>query len=201
MAVVGLSVRLGIGSPVIFWQRRMGQNGEAFFLFKFRTLLAPGEGQGAPLDAQERISRLGCFLRRTRLDEIPQLLNVLRGEMSLIGPRPLLPIDQPPSVGLRLAVRPGITGWAQVHGGNLITPEEKNTLDEYYIRNASFWLDLKILAKTAKVLVTGDWARLKRVERTLRSGPTKPNLGSLTSVETELALGAQRSRPRRRVNG
>jgi lipopolysaccharide/colanic/teichoic acid biosynthesis glycosyltransferase len=201
MVAVGLSVRLGIGSPVIFWQRRRGQNGAAFFLFKFRTLLVPVVDQGDPPEEQERISRLGCFLRRTRLDEIPQLLNVLRGEMSLIGPRPLLPIDQPPSVGLRLAVRPGITGWAQVHGGNLITPEEKNALDEYYIRNASFWLDLKILAKTAKVLIMGDWARLKLVERTLRSGPAKPNLGSLTSVETELALGPQRSRPRRRVNG
>ncbi len=201
MIAVGLSVRLGIGSPVIFWQRRMGQSGAPFFLFKFRTLLVPVEVHGDPLDAQGRISRLGCFLRRTRLDEIPQLLNVLRGEMSLIGPRPLLPIDQPQSVGMRLAVRPGITGWAQVHGGNLITPEEKNALDEYYIRNASFWLDLKILAKTAKVLITGDWARLKLVERTLRSGPAKPNLGSLASRETELALGLQRSRPRRRVHG
>jgi lipopolysaccharide/colanic/teichoic acid biosynthesis glycosyltransferase len=111
MAAVGLSVRLGIGSPVIFWQRRVGQNGAAFFLFKFRTLLAPGDGHGEWPDEPGRISRLGCFLRRTRLDEIPQLLNVLRGEMSIIGPRPLLPIDQPASVGIRLAVRPGITGW------------------------------------------------------------------------------------------
>jgi lipopolysaccharide/colanic/teichoic acid biosynthesis glycosyltransferase len=177
MAAVGLSVRLGIGSPVIFWQRRVGQNGASFFVFKFRTLLAPGDGHGERPDEPGRFSRLGSFLRRTRLDEIPQLLNVLRGDMSIIGPRPLLPVDQPPSVGIRLAVRPGITGWAQVHGGNLITPEEKNTLDEYYIRNASFWLDVKILAKTAKVLLIGDGPRLKIVERTLRTIPVKMKLG------------------------
>jgi lipopolysaccharide/colanic/teichoic acid biosynthesis glycosyltransferase len=199
MATVGLSVRLGIGSPVIFWQRRVGQNGAAFFLFKFRTLLVRGDGRGERPDEPGRISRLGSFLRRTRLDEIPQLLNVLRGDMAIIGPRPLLPIDQPPSVGIRLAVRPGITGWAQVHGGNLITPEEKNALDEYYIRNASFWLDLKILAKTAKVLLTGDWPRLKGVERTLRASPVKPKLGSLASLEAEAAVGPQESRPRGRV--
>ena len=165
MAAVGLSVRLGIGSPVIFWQRRVGQNGTAFYLFKFRTLLAPGDGHGDRPDEPGRFSRLGCFLRRTRLDEIPQLFNVLRGDMAIVGPRPLLPVDQPPSVGIRLAVRPGVTGWAQVHGGNLITPEEKNALDEYYIRNASLWLDLKILAKTAKVLFTGDGPESKRVDQ------------------------------------
>jgi lipopolysaccharide/colanic/teichoic acid biosynthesis glycosyltransferase len=199
MAAVGLSVRLRIGSPVIFWQRRVGQNGTAFFLFKFRTLLAPGDGHGDRPDEPGRILRLGCFLRRTRLDEIPQLLNVLRGHMALIGPRPLLPIDQPPSRGIRLAVRPGITGWAQVHGGNLITPEEKNALDEYYIRNASLWLDMKILAKTAKVLLTGDGPRLNLVERTLRSGAFKPKLGSLASRDAEAAFAPQGLRPRGRV--
>jgi lipopolysaccharide/colanic/teichoic acid biosynthesis glycosyltransferase len=199
MATVGLSVRLGIGSPVIFWQRRVGQNGASFFVFKFRTLLAPGDGHGERPDEPGRISRLGSFLRRTRLDEIPQLLNVLRGDMSIIGPRPLLPVDQPPSVGIRLAVRPGITGWAQVHGGNLITPEEKNTLDEYYIRNASFWLDVKILAKTAKVLLIGDGPRLKIVERTLRTIPVKMKLGSLASRDAEAAFAPQGLRPRGRV--
>jgi lipopolysaccharide/colanic/teichoic acid biosynthesis glycosyltransferase len=156
LAVVALAVRLGIGSPVIFWQRRVGRLGAGVFVFKFRTLLAPFDAQVRLRDESARLPRIGAFLRRTRLDELPQLLNILRGEMSLIGPRPLLPVDQPPDVGSRLAVPPGITGWAQVHGGNLITPDEKNALDEYYIRNASFWLDLKILLKTALILFTGD---------------------------------------------
>jgi lipopolysaccharide/colanic/teichoic acid biosynthesis glycosyltransferase len=199
IAAVGLSVRLGIGSPVIFWQRRAGRNGASFFVFKFRTLLAPGDGHDYRPDEPGRLSRLGCFLRRTRLDELPQLFNVLRGDMAIIGPRPLLPIDQPPNIGIRLAVRPGITGWAQVHGGNLITPEEKNILDEYYIRNASFWLDVKILAKTVKVLFTGDWPRLKRADQTLGTSPVKTKFGSLASLEGEAAFGPQESRSRGRV--
>jgi len=155
-AVVALAVRLGIGSPVIFWQRRVGRFGAAVFVFKFRALLAPFDAQGRLRDEAARMPPMGAFMRRTRLDELPQLFNVLRGEMSLIGPRPLLPVDQPRNVGSRLVVLPGITGWAQVHGGNRIAPDEKNALDEYYIRNASFLLDLKILLKTALVIATGD---------------------------------------------
>jgi lipopolysaccharide/colanic/teichoic acid biosynthesis glycosyltransferase len=154
--VVALVTRLGIGSPVIFWQRRVGRLGTPFFVFKFRTLLAPFDAQGRLRDESARLPAVGAFLRRTRLDELPQLFNILRGEMSFVGPRPLLPVDQPSDVESRLSVPPGITGWAQVHGGNLVAPDEKNTLDEYYVLNASLWLDLKIVLKTVLFLITGD---------------------------------------------
>jgi len=155
-AVVAVVTRLGIGSPVIFWQRRVGRQGIPFFVFKFRTLLAPFDAQGRLRDESARLPAVGAFLRRTRLDELPQLFNILRGEMSFVGPRPLLPVDQPLDVESRLSVPPGITGWAQVHGGNLVATDEKNTLDEYYVLNASLWLDLKIILKTVLFLITGD---------------------------------------------
>ena len=155
-AVVALVTRFGIGSPVVFWQRRVGRLGAPFFVFKFRTLLAPFDAQGQLRDESARLPAVGAFLRRTRLDELPQLFNILRGEMSFVGPRPLLPVDQPSDVESRLSVPPGITGWAQVHGGNLVAPDEKNALDEYYVLNASLWFDLKILLKTVLFLITGD---------------------------------------------
>ena len=96
------------------------------------------------------------MLRQTRLDELPQLLSVLVGDMSLIGPRPLLPQDQPADPSVRLMVRPGITGWAQVNGGSLLTPEEKEVLDAWYVGHASPWLDLRILAMTLRSLLRGD---------------------------------------------
>ena len=101
------------------------------------------------------MSFIGC-LRSSRIDELPQLFNVLFGDMSLIGPRPLLPHDQPKNSSLRLMVRPGITGWAQINGGNLITPEEKGALDDWYIRHASLWLDLRIALLTLRFLFTGE---------------------------------------------
>ena len=99
---------------------------------------------------------IGRLLRKTRLDELPQLFNVLVGDMSLIGPRPLLPHDQPTNPSVRLSARPGITGWAQVNGGNLVTVDEKGALDEWYIRNASLWLDLRIVGLTFLFLLTGE---------------------------------------------
>jgi lipopolysaccharide/colanic/teichoic acid biosynthesis glycosyltransferase len=199
IAAVGFSVRLGIGSRVIFWQRRVGRNGAAIFVFKFRTLLAPFDGHGHLRDESERLSGLGAFLRRTRLDELPQLFNILRGEMSIVGPRPLLLIDQPPSNGIRLAVLPGITGWAQVHGGNLITPREKNALDEYYIRNASLWLDFKILVKTTQVLFFGDRPHIKVVERPRSSTSSETKIGSPASLEAKACFGPQGFRARGKV--
>jgi lipopolysaccharide/colanic/teichoic acid biosynthesis glycosyltransferase len=151
-----LLILFDVGSPVIFWQQRIGQNGSTFFLYKFRTLRAPFDWEGQPVSEAQRLSWVGRLLRKTRLDELPQLFNVLVGDMALIGPRPLLPCDQPENSKLRLAARPGITGWAQVNGGNLITNDEKGALDDWYVRNASLWIDLRIIGLTFLFLFRGE---------------------------------------------
>src|SRR5262249_58330541 len=112
-------VLLDVGSPIFFWQRRVGIYGQGFHIHKFRTLKPAYDAQGQPHPSADRVSWAGALLRKFRLDELPQLLNVLVGDMSLIGPRPLLPHDQPSNAIARLMVRPGITGWAQVNGGKL----------------------------------------------------------------------------------
>src|SRR5262245_7482332 len=152
--ITTIAVLLDVGSPIFFWQRRIGINGQGFHIHKFRTLKPAYDDMGRLM--ADRVSRIGALVRKSRLDELPQLLNVLVGDMSLIGPRPLLPHDQPSDSTARLMVRPGITGWAQVNGGKLITPEEKNALDEWYVRNASLWLDLKIIGKTVVFMLTGE---------------------------------------------
>jgi lipopolysaccharide/colanic/teichoic acid biosynthesis glycosyltransferase len=153
---------------VLFWQQRVGLGSRAFLLQKFRTLRPPFDWQGREVPPDRRLSWGGRFLRKLKLDELPQLLNVLVGDMSLIGPRPLLPQDQPPNPSVRLMVRPGITGWAQVNGGNLLTPQEKDELDEWYIRNASPWLDLKIIHMTILFLLKGE----RRSEQALSDART-----------------------------
>jgi lipopolysaccharide/colanic/teichoic acid biosynthesis glycosyltransferase len=145
-------VLLDVGAPILFWQRRVGHQGCFFDIYKFRTLRPPFDADGNRIPESGRLSAIGRLLRMTRIDELPQALNVLKGDMSLVGPRPLLPEDQPSDTGLRLLVRPGITGWAQVNGGKLVTPDEKGTLDDWYVRNASFLLDLQIIFMTLKVL-------------------------------------------------
>jgi lipopolysaccharide/colanic/teichoic acid biosynthesis glycosyltransferase len=155
LAIAGVLVFLDVGRPIFFWQERLGWKGRSFLIYKFRTLGAPFDTAGNPTLAGRRPSAIGQFLRATRIDELPQLLNVLMGEMSLIGPRPLLPEDQPENTSMRLAVRPGISGWAQVNGAKLVTKEEKEKLDEFYIRNASLWLDLRIAAMTLKHILKG----------------------------------------------
>ena len=164
IALISLLVLIDLGSPVVFWQQRVGRGGTSFFLYKFRTLHSPFDRQGVPVSEEDRRSWIGRLLRNARLDEIPQLLNVLVGEMSLIGPRPLLPEDQPMNSELRLLARPGMTGWAQINGGNLITNDEKGALDEWYVRHASFWLDLRILALTVAFIFKGE----KRSEAALQ---------------------------------
>ena len=159
--LVAIMVLLDVGSPLFYWQRRIGMNGQIFQVHKFRTMKPAFDWRGRAVGTTERISWVGTVIRKFRLDELPQLLNVLVGDMSLIGPRPLLPRDQPHDPTLRLMVRPGITGWAQVNGGKLLTAEEKNARDEWYVRHASLGLDLKIIAKTVAFLLTGERSHVK----------------------------------------
>lgn len=155
-ALVIVAVWYDVGSPVFFWQQRIGQNGEPIYVFKFRTLRAPFDKNGKKLNDAERLSPCGRWIRRTRLDELPQLWNILTGEMSFIGPRPLLKIDHPEDDQLRTLVPPGITGYAQVVGGRLITSEEKSALDDWYVLNASLRVDARLVAKTVRFLILGD---------------------------------------------
>jgi len=147
---------LDVGFPLTFWQLRPGYRGSKFKLYKFRTMAAAYDRRGYRVAEEERTSSIGNFLRLTRLDELPQLFNILVGEMSFIGPRPLLPIDQPSGFSERLLVRPGLTGWAQIKGGRDISPEDKAALDIWYIRNASLSLDIKILALTVLMIAFGE---------------------------------------------
>jgi lipopolysaccharide/colanic/teichoic acid biosynthesis glycosyltransferase len=153
MVLVGLLVAVDVGFPLVFWQQRPGRYGRPFKLIKFRTMRAAHDAGGNRIPDQLRCSSIGHFLRWSWLDELPQLYNILVGEMSFVGPRPLLPLDQPKSQRPRLRVRPGLTGWAQVNGGRDISPEEKATLDIWYITNASFWLDIAILLRTFVTMV------------------------------------------------
>jgi lipopolysaccharide/colanic/teichoic acid biosynthesis glycosyltransferase len=154
--VVALLALIDVGYPVVFWQQRVGRFGRPLRVYKFRTMRAPFDRAGHPVSESERMSPVGQFLRATRLDEIPQLWNILTGEMSVVGPRPLLPVDQPKTFSTRLHVRPGLTGLAQISGGKLLSIEEKDALDEYYVRRASILLELAILARTLWIVFRGD---------------------------------------------
>ncbi len=156
LLIAALLAFVDVGSPILFWQQRLGRGGAPFSLHKIRTLRPLFDWGGERIAEERRISWIGRLLRRTKLDELPQLGNVLIGDMSLIGPRPLLEKDQPPAPSLRLRIRPGITGWAQVSGGILLSPLEKEELDEWYIRNASFALDLSIIGLTLASLLRGE---------------------------------------------
>ena len=156
LAIVAYRIRRKIGSPVLFRQTRPGLHGEPFQIIKFRTMLNAFDAEGQCLPDAERLTKLGRFLRSTSLDELPELWNVLKGDMSLVGPRPLLMEYLPlysHEQARRHEVRAGITGWAQINGRNSLSWEEKFALDVWYVKNQSFWLDLKILWLTAlKVL-------------------------------------------------
>lgn len=153
--VIVLLIWIDDGRPIFFSQMRAGQDGRLFRLYKFRTL---------PTDAPEtvhpnHVTRIGQILRRWGLDELPQLWNILRGEMSLVGPRPILPdeaahYDQ--HQWKRLAVRPGLTGWAQIHGRNALSWHERIEYDLWYVRHRGCWLDLRILLRTPRTLLSGD---------------------------------------------
>jgi lipopolysaccharide/colanic/teichoic acid biosynthesis glycosyltransferase len=156
VALVALAIRMRLGAPVTFWQQRVGMHGEQIVVHKFRTFAPAVDAQGRPLSDEQRRSRLGLFLRAVRLDELPQLYDVVRGRMNLIGPRPLLPVDLAQDCSVRLSVAPGLTGWAQVHGGKEISAEEKNALDEWYVYHASLGVDLQIIWATLRIVILGD---------------------------------------------
>ncbi len=150
-AVAAIAIRLSLGSPVLFCQSRPGVHGKPFMLRKFRTMRAPRAGEDLLTTDAARLTRLGRFLRATSLDELPTLWNVLRGDMRLVGPRPLLPEYLPLYTRKQMRrheVKPGITGWAQVNGRNAISWEDKFELDVWYVDHRSFLLDMKIVWMT-----------------------------------------------------
>ena len=157
-----------VGSPLLFWQQRPGLGGRPFRVYKFRTMRSAHTSDGRKLSDKERVSRMGTLMRRLRLDELPQLFNILRGDMSFIGPRPLLPCDQADEYRARLLVRPGLSGWAQVVGGRDISPEDKAALDVWYLRNASLALDLQIVARTIPIVFFGERISRPLIERAWR---------------------------------
>ncbi len=156
MILTAMAVRLTLGRPVLFRQVRSGRYGKPFTLYKFRTMRDARDETGHPLPDEKRMTGLGRLMRAASLDELPELLNILKGEMSLVGPRPLLPeylARYSPEQARRLEAKPGLTGWAQVNGRNNLSWEEKFALDVWYVNHWSFRLDLKILLLTAvKVL-------------------------------------------------
>lgn len=153
LVIVALGISCKLGTPVLFRQMRPGKDGKAFRMFKFRTMLNDTDSAGRPLPDEKRMTPFSYFLRSSSLDELPGLWNVLKGDMSLVGPRPLL-VEYLPLYNQEQAkrhnVRPGITGWAQVNGRNAISWEEKFKLDVWYVENQSLWLDIKILFLTVK---------------------------------------------------
>lgn len=159
MLIIAFMVRWKIGGPAFFSQLRSGFGGTPFLIVKFRTMTEQKGCEGNLLSDEHRLTSFGKFLRSTSLDELPELWNVLKGDMSLVGPRPLL-IEYIPLYTLRQArrheVRPGITGWAQVNGRNSISWEEKFDLDVWYVDNQSLWLDIKILLMTIKKVILRD---------------------------------------------
>ena len=148
LLIISLLVRISFGTPIIFRQKRPGYQGKSFWVYKFRSMTNAHDAENNLLPDGQRLTRLGRFLRSTSLDELPELFNVLRGEMSIVGPRPLLMqyLERySPEQARRHEVLPGITGWAQVNGRNALTWEEKFKLDVWYVDHWSFWLDIRIL--------------------------------------------------------
>lgn len=180
-ALVAIAVRLRLGSPVLFRQVRPGYLGRPFALYKFRTMTEARDSEGRLLDDAERLTPLGRWLRDTSLDELPELIHVLRGEMSFVGPRPLLMcyLDRySPEQMRRHEVKPGITGWAQVNGRNNLTWEEKFALDVWYVEHESLWLDARIMAMTI-------WKVLCREGISCEGYATAPEFRGTATNQTE----------------
>ena len=159
LITIFLIIQYKMGSPALFRQSRPGLSGKPFQMIKFRTMLDTLDADGNPLPDEERLTKFGRFLRSSSLDELPELWNVLKGDMSLVGPRPLLEEYLPlysPKQGRRHEVRPGLTGWAQVNGRNAISWDAKFELDVWYVDNRTMWLDLKIIWLTVHKVIKRD---------------------------------------------
>lgn len=165
--IFSILIKIEDGGPIFYKQERLGKDRKEFFIYKLRSMKIDAEKNGAQWAEKNdsRITNIGKFIRKTRIDELPQLINVIKGEMSIIGPRPERPMftdefdKKIPGFSNRLQVKPGLTGWAQVNGGYEMSPEEKFYADMYYIENRNLLLDIKILIKTIKVVLTGEGAR------------------------------------------
>ena len=165
--IFAILIKIETPGPAFYLQERVGYCGKIFKVIKLRSMRIDAESNGPTWAEKDdpRVTKIGRFIRKTRIDELPQLLNVLKGDMSLIGPRPERPIftlkfnQEIPGFVTRLSVKPGITGWAQINGGYDITPKRKLELDQYYINNFSLWLDIKILWKTVLTCISGNGAR------------------------------------------
>ncbi len=159
IVVVAILIFRRLGSPILFRQTRPGKGGKPFEMVKFRTMLDVVDAEGITLPDDQRLTPFGAFLRSSSLDELPELWNVLKGDMSLVGPRPLL-MEYLPLYSeeqcRRHEVRPGVTGWAQINGRNAISWEDKFKLDVWYVNNRTFWLDMKILFLTVKKVLVRD---------------------------------------------
>ncbi|HEV7322471.1 MAG TPA: sugar transferase [Ensifer sp.] len=176
MLVVAVTVAFWLGRPVLFHQTRAGLDRRPFRMMKFRSMSDARDADGKLLSDAQRTGRFGLLLRRTRLDELPEFWNILVGDMSLIGPRPILP-ETIAALGergaLRCSVRPGLTGWAQISGNAILSNDEKLDLDLWYIANRSAWIDFKIVAATVLVMLFGDRISERRLNAA-RQGPTEP---------------------------
>ncbi|MDD7182494.1 sugar transferase, partial [Peptostreptococcus porci] len=165
--IFGMLIKIEDRGPILYKQERLGKHGREFYVYKLRSMRTDAEKFGAQWAEKDdpRITKVGKFIRKTRIDEIPQLINILKGDMGIIGPRPERSVftkefeETFPNFVYRLAIKPGLTGWAQVNGGYEIGPGEKLEYDLYYIKNRSVMLDIKIVLMTAKVIFTGDGAR------------------------------------------
>ena len=166
MVIIGIAIKLDTKGPIFYCQERVGKNGKVYTLYKLRSMHENAEENGAQWAEEDdpRVTKVGRFIRKTRLEELPQLFNVLKGDMSLVGPRPERPVftyqfnEEIPGFINRLQVKPGLTGLAQVNGGYELGPAEKLEYDLYYIENRSIWMDIKIILKTIKVVLSGKGA-------------------------------------------
>jgi lipopolysaccharide/colanic/teichoic acid biosynthesis glycosyltransferase len=191
--IVAVLVLIDVGRPILFWQQRPGLGGRPFRLYKLRTMGPALNEEGRKIPDEQRFTAIGRFLRRTRLDELPQLFHILKGEMSFVGPRPLLPIDQPVGYAARLLVRPGLTGWAQVRGGRHLTAVDKAALDVWYVRNASLKLDIEIVLRTVVMVLFGERVSAEALRRAWTEGPFRDTGGTTVEGLVEAPVRGRRA--------